>query len=118
MPRRYKVYLFDILDSIDKIKTYTQGMDFEAFCKNPLVMDGVVRNLEIIGEAAKKIPLSIRKETPNIEWKKIAGLRDILIHEYFAVNIKIIWGLIENKLPVLYKQIKELVQSESDLFGE
>jgi uncharacterized protein with HEPN domain len=118
MPRRYKVYLCDILESIEKIQTYTKAMDFEAFRTNALVIDGVVRNLEIIGEAAKKIPLSVRRNTPHIEWKKIAGLRDILIHEYFAVNLKIIWGLIDKKLPILYKQIKEIVQSEPDLFGE
>jgi len=116
MQRQYKLYLQDILEAIEKIQTYTKGMDFETFRANALVIDGVVRNLEIIGEAAKKIPPSIRKETPHIEWKKIAGLRDILIHEYFAVNLKIIWGLIDNKLPDLYQQLKIMVRSEPDLF--
>jgi uncharacterized protein with HEPN domain len=118
MRRQYKIYLDDIVESIEKIQTYTQQMDFEAFCRNPLVIDAVARNLEIIGEAAKKIPPAVRKLAPEIEWKKMAGVRDILIHEYFAMNLRIVWGIVDNKLPVLYGQITKLRLLEPDLFGE
>jgi len=64
-----------------------------------------VRNLEIIGEAVKKISLSIRKEYPRIEWKKISGLRDILVHEYFGVDVEIVWDIVKNRLPDLKKKV-------------
>ncbi|MBM4324677.1 MAG: DUF86 domain-containing protein [Deltaproteobacteria bacterium] len=72
-------------------------------------MDAVVRNLEIIGEAIKKLPEDIRLKYPEVEWKKIAGLRDILIHEYFGVDHEIIWDIIQNKLPLLKEQIRQML---------
>jgi len=75
-----------------------------------LVIDGVVRNLEIVGEAAKNIPANIKDGYPDVEWKKIAGLRDILAHEYFGVDLEILWDIVENKLPDLKKQISRLLK--------
>jgi uncharacterized protein with HEPN domain len=90
MPRDYEVYLEDIRDAIGKVKRYTTGLSREAFEKDEKTIDAVVRNLEIIGEAVKIIPESTRLAHPNIEWKRIAGLRDILAHQYFGVDIEII----------------------------
>jgi|SRR3989338_8597126 len=104
----YKVYLSDILRSIDKVERYTKGLTYKEFIKNDLIVDGVVRNLEIIGEAVKHIRLSMRKEYPLIEWKKIAGLRDILIHLYSGVNLQIIWDIVVNKVPELKEALKQI----------
>ena len=110
MSKNYKVYLQDIKETITKIEKYTKNLTFTQFKNNDLVIDGVVRNLEIIGEAAKKLPNQVKEKTPDVEWKKIAGLRDILIHEYFGVDLEIIWDIIKNKLPQLKKRINQALK--------
>jgi len=109
MPRDYEIYLEDIRDAIDKIKRYTDGLSLEAFEQDDKTIDAVVRNLEIAGEAVKLIPDTVRLAHPGIEWKKIAGLRDILAHQYFGIDSEIIWDIIQNKLPALEKEIKEIL---------
>ena len=82
----YKTYLHHILDAIETIESYTRGISFEKFMAERLLQDGVMRNLEIIGEAVKNLPRSVRQEYKSVEWSKIAGMRDVLIHEYFGVD--------------------------------
>jgi uncharacterized protein with HEPN domain len=84
MPRDYKVSVDDILEAIAKIKRFTVGFDSKTFSDDEKTFDAVIRNLEVIGEAVKKIPEEIRTQYPTVEWKKIAGVRDILIHEYLG----------------------------------
>ena len=98
MHRDYKLYLDDILESIDRIFTYIDKLDYHAFAADRKTFDAVVRNLEIIGEAARNLPEEIKLSTAEIEWKKIAGLRNLLAHEYFGINKQIIWDIIQNKL--------------------
>lgn len=110
MPRDYKIYLEDILDAIGKVLQYVGSQSFEDFSKDEKTVDAVVRNLEIIGEAAKKIPPEVSSRYPEIEWKKIGSLRDILIHEYFGVDKEIVWDVIRNKLPAFQKQVKTILR--------
>ena len=109
MPRDFKVYLEDILEAICKIHDFTHGMTLDTFSKDTKTLDAVVRNLEVVGEAVKGIPEQIRKRHPEAEWKKIAGLRDVLMHEYFGIDVEIIWDIIQNKLPILESETKKLL---------
>jgi uncharacterized protein with HEPN domain len=110
MPRDYKVYIEDIVEAIRKIRFFTTDLSLQTFSSDVKTFDAVIRNLEIIGEAIKRVPEQIRSVYPDVEWKKIAGLRDILAHEYFGVDAEIIWDIIQNKLPVLEEQIKQMLE--------
>jgi len=105
MPRDFEVYLEDIRQAIGKIQSYTAGITRDMFDQDDRTVDAVIRNLQIIGEAAKAIPDSIRAGYPNVEWKKIAGLRDILAHQCFEVDLDIIWDVLQNKLPELDREL-------------
>jgi len=113
MPKTYEVYLRDIAQAIAKIERYTRNLSFQQFRKTELVVDAVVRNLETIGEAAKRIPNEMKEVTPTIEWKKISGLRNILIHEYSGVDLEIVWDIVENKLPELKKQVSRILKKQT-----
>ncbi len=109
MPRDYKIYLNDLLEAIDKIEAYTCGITYEQFVDDAKTTDAVIRNLEIIGEATKHIPEPVRVRRPDVEWKKIAVLRDMLVHAYFGVDLEIVWDVLKNKLPVLHEQIQGMM---------
>lgn len=98
MPRDYLLYLDDIIEAVAKIETYTAGMSFQDFSSDGKTVDAVVRNLEIIGEAAKALPDEKKVAGKGVEWRKIAAMRNILAHEYFGVNLEIIRDIVENKL--------------------
>ncbi len=111
MPRDSRVYLEDILEAIRKIRRYTVGLSGEGFAADEKTLDAVVRNLEIVGEAIKNVPESVRERNPDVEWKKIAGLRDILIHEYFGIDAEIIWDIIQTKVAILQSRVEEFLRS-------
>ena len=107
MKKDNQIYLGHILECIDSIFTYTYGMNLQKFLENKMVVDAVCRNLEIIGEAAKNIDKEFTDSHPHISWKRIAGLRDKLIHDYIGVDTKRIWNIVENQLPDLQKEIEK-----------
>jgi uncharacterized protein with HEPN domain len=114
MPRDYGLYLDDILEAIDNIRDYTANMGYEAFMLDKKTRDAVVRNLEIIGEAAGRLPEEIRSSAQGIEWRKIVGLRNILAHEYFSVSIPVVWDVVQNKLDPLKASCQKLLERESE----
>lgn len=112
MLRSTRLYLEDIVRSCAKVLRYTQGMTFEEFLADEKTYDAVIRNLQVLGEATKQIPQELRENYPSIEWRKIAGLRDIVAHAYFQIKDEIIWDVVTNKLKLLHQQVQQVVRSE------
>ncbi|MDE1857357.1 MAG: DUF86 domain-containing protein [Candidatus Micrarchaeota archaeon] len=110
MPRDYRIYLNDIIESAGRIDDYTEGSSLKQLSADRMRADAVIRNLMVIGEAAKNIPAEIRSMAPDVEWEEISGLRDVLIHQYFGADLEIIWGVIRNDLPKLKKRVGELLK--------
>lgn len=107
--RETRLLLSDILECIEWIEPYTtEGR--EAFLQNRMIRDAVVRNLEVIGEATKQLPLSLRENYPDVPWKRIAGLRDVLIHDYVRVDPEEVWRVIEQNLPELKTNIATILR--------
>ncbi|MCP4652669.1 MAG: DUF86 domain-containing protein [Candidatus Omnitrophica bacterium] len=109
MKREYRDYVKDILDAINKIEIFTQGIDdFESFLKDEKTELAVVKLFENIGEAVKKIPDEIKNKHSGTPWKDIAGMRDILIHEYFGLDAEVIWKTIKEDLPTIKPVIQKI----------
>lgn len=113
MSRSWRLFLQDILETGEKIRRYTEGLDLSSFLNNNMAYDAVLRNLEIIGEAVKKVPEDVRKRYPDVEWRMIAGLRDILAHAYFALDDATLWDIVQNKVPLLLKQVRRILEEET-----
>lgn len=107
------VYIDDILSSIKKINKFCKGIGKEDFMENELLMDGVVRNLEIIGEAASNLTASFRERYKEIEWRKMIGMRNRIIHAYDTVDFEIVWDVVRKDLPELKKKLKAIVSNQS-----
>ncbi|MBI5203372.1 MAG: DUF86 domain-containing protein [Nitrospirae bacterium] len=112
MRRSYLLYLEDILESAGNIQSYAGSFSFDELIKDKMRIDAIVRNFEIIGEAAGKIPQEIKDKYPIVEWRKIADFRNVLAHEYFGIKYKIMWDIIKNKIPDLKVAIQSILEKE------
>lgn len=108
MPRDADLYLADILEACRRIQDYTAGLGYTVFAADNRTTDAVLRNLEILGEAVKRLPPRMLAEAPEIPWRDLAGLRDILAHAYFSVDLTLIWDIVQNELPALETAARRL----------
>ncbi len=114
-PRReYVDFLEDIRDAALKAQQFVAGLDYEAFAADEKTAYAVVRALEIIGEAAKRIPQDVRDQTSSIPWRAMAGIRDKLIHDYTSVNLQVVWQTVIDDLPNLAPHIDQLIDAQPD----
>ena len=105
------VYLRHILDAIALIEQYTAGLDQSGFAKDTLKQDGVIRQLEIVGEATKRLSQSLRTRYPEVPWQVVAGMRDKLVHDYMGVDVETVWLTVTTSLPPFKAQILEILNS-------
>ena len=103
-------FLLDIKEGIKRIESYVDKVDYDKFLKNIKTQDAIIRNLEIIGEAIKNISEKLKEKYKDIEWKKVAGMRDKIIHYYFGVNWDIVWSVIKEEIPKLKRKIEVIIK--------
>ena len=108
--RNYADYIHDILASIKEVDDFTKGMTFDDFCKDRKTTNAVIRSLEVLGEASRKISDDIKSKATNVPWAKMTGMRNKLIHEYFGVDLEIVWTVIKEELPPIKPFIEQLTR--------
>jgi uncharacterized protein with HEPN domain len=112
MPDKFgdNIRLQHTLDSIETIEGYIAGTDFQAFSENPMMQDACIRQLQVIGESCRNVSFELREKHPEVPWSQIVGLRIIVIHQYFGVDIRVIWEVIQHDLPVFKVQVKRILE--------
>lgn len=111
--RTDKDFLYDIQEAVRRIQIYTHEMTYKEFLEDIRTQDAVIRNIEIIGEATKKLSVGLRSQHPNVPWKEMAGARDRLIHDYFGVDIEVVWKISTAELSDLTSQIADILCRDS-----
>ena len=110
--RPIELLLSDIRQAIDRIEEYIENLSFDGFSDDGKSVDAVVRNLEIIGEAANRLPEEFKERYSEIEWHKVVGLRHRIVHEYFGIDLEIVWQILRRDLPELKKKIVQIISNE------
>ncbi len=113
--RDFLLLLGDMLEACSKIRRYTDGLDFDSFISDDKTMDAVVRNFEIVGEAANRIDADFRLQNPEIEWNRLRGFRNRIVHEYFGIDYTIVWSIIEEYLSELIERLEHLILENSSV---
>lgn len=108
MKKDPKIFLQHILESILDIESYSRKLTKEKFFKKKETQDAIIRKIEIIGEAVKNLPIEFQRKHSKIDWRQIAGMRDMPIHEYFGVSLNVVWQTVKKDIPKLKKQVEEL----------
>ena len=114
MPRKdHAIRLEDMLEAAQKVARYTHGMpDLGAFASNEMVVDAVIRNVQIIGEAARHIPIEVQERYTDLDWVGMRGMRNILVHNYGAVRLDVVWGVVQTRIPPLVTRLREILEQE------
>ena len=112
MKREYEDYLRDMLENAEKALTFVQGLDYDGFCKDDKALYAVIRALEIIGEAARRVSQETRDQYPQIPWREMTSMRNLVIHEYDVVDINQVWDTVQNKIPPLIEELVKIVPPE------
>ncbi len=105
--RSWKFRIDDIIEAIDKIERYTRGIDFDEWQQDEKTVDAVIRNIEVIGEASSHLPIEIQEQYKDIPWSMMKGIRNIVAHEYFGIDLEIIWKTVKEDLPVLKELLRK-----------
>ena len=108
--RNYRLYIKDIFEAMSAVQIFVEGMDFDAFVADDKTASAVVRKLEIIGEATKNVPEEIRQKYPQVPWRQMAGMRDQIIHAYFAVDYVVVWDTLKVDIPPLQPIIARILK--------
>jgi len=111
-PREWSFRIQDILDAIAAVRSYTEGMDLATFSSDRRTVDAVVRNVEIIGEAAAHVPRSVVQSHPEIPWAEMRAMRNVIVHEYYGVTDRILWDTVQNNLPPLVAALQGLLPAD------
>lgn len=112
MSRNWQLFVRDMLEAARKVTRYTDGQELASFAQEEMAYDATVRNLEILGEAAKNIPEEIRRRYPEIDWRGVAGLRDVVAHAYFALDEPTLWKIVKTDIPHLLRQLEKIQAGE------
>ncbi|HAL47285.1 MAG: DUF86 domain-containing protein [SAR202 cluster bacterium] len=116
MPGRdWRFRLDHIVEAIDYILGYTQGLTFEQFCQNSMAVHATIHNFEIVGEAARNVPQALKDQHPEVPWQDMIDMRNVVAHHYFGIELTIIWRTIQNNLPPLAIQIRDILDSHDDV---
>lgn len=117
MKREYLDYIEDAVGAMSDVQSFVKDMEYEAFCGDRKTVLAVIAALEIVGEAVKGVPSSVRKQYPEIPWRAVSGMRDKLIHEYFGVTLKVVWDTVRNDVPVLKPLFEKILEDHGGKQG-